>query len=73
MSVIEQAKIVAAAIGEKRLRLCRLQWKLEQALHNYRFAKVGSSGIEHRIIGTQAEAEAAVAVALAEVNAKLGE
>jgi hypothetical protein len=71
ITVIQEATLIAQAIGAERLRLSGLQWKLEQVLHRHRIAKVGASGIQHRVIETEEEVNGAVAQALQEIYAEM--
>ena len=50
MSEIEEAAELARTVAKEGIRLSGLSWDIEQVLHRLRHARVGASGIQHRVI-----------------------
>jgi hypothetical protein len=70
MGIVEETEALKQEITKEQLRLSRLAWSIEQGLHNYRLSAIGSSGIQHRVMGSVAEVEVELRNTISEVRSQ---
>lgn len=55
MTVEQEARDLMAGFSAQRAEASKKEWAFEQIFHRLRLARVGASGIQHRVIETEAE------------------
>ena len=71
MGLVEEANKLIDLLTTEQLRLSRMAWSIEQILQRRRFASIGASGIQHRIISSVSEIDKELVKELDRIRAAL--
>ncbi len=55
MGIEDTARALMVQLGTERNLISQREWKLQQMFHRLRLARVGASGIQHRVMETEAD------------------